>query len=430
MASLHAEIEAALAESGLGVPKRCTVGGEVRCDGPQSAVDLGRARLYAEQGARLDVALTRRPPPAKVDANAPPDTDPLDEARVTIVVTDGMPYTATGTGDAPSPCAQGADPTCIGTVLAARADEGFGVWLVGVLLPFKGNHYVERTVSPEYLAQTEAHVAELKFDARNLGVTFAASGPIRQDKSGSASFAYQGYKPLLVLVLSRDAALARTFVGNLKRKLEAAPLRPGKMQAGHAVATVELAPLDAPTLALTTVAVLSGAEQQKSGIPVAALAEFRLDGQQAIEGGVLTKFWCGGAGQGLYRVGYRRTGQGVLPSYLAAEQTLVVDPAAPAGVIAPPIVAGELGFRTGIKCAALPKGHTATKLALGTTLRLDPAGASEAWWASGPQGWSSVDKHTMPERVYGLEGLVRGMLERRAAKKSWWAMLTVHVQRD
>lgn len=432
IAAFHSEIETALAEAGLGTPKRCTVGQQVVCDGaPDSAVAMGRSKLYTELSSRLDLSMVRQPVPDKIDRDHPPPPDFLDEAAVTVVVTDGMQASTGAAGNAAngnvaSACAQGADPGCLTAVLRARADEGFGVWMIGVLLPFDGQHYVERPLSADYFAKTAAHIADMKTDERKVGFDFAVKGPIRTDQAGNGYFRYSGYKPLLILVFSRDVALGRRLVDTLRDKLMKAPLRPGKMDPIHTVMTAELAPLDVAPQQIESLTVLPLAQQQAEGIVPAAFAELRLEGTAPVDDGLSSKFWCGAAGKGLFTVNVKKVGAGTLPPHLTATTQLRLDPLrAP---MAPVRVVGDGQFLTGLNCEPLAKGHTELKAILETTVALGDT--ADAWWSTGAHGWSSEDNWRMPERLYGLDVLVRAMLARRTERSHPIGTVHVHVQRD
>ena len=427
--ALHSEVDAAIAELGLGAAKKCTVGETVKCsDVPMTPAELGNPSHYHERTSCLDRTLARAPLPAKIDPNHPPDPDLLDDAKLTLLITDGME--ASGGGGAAkdaSPCASGADPVCLTSLLRARIDEGYGVWFIGVLLPFEGTHYPERPLIDAYFKQAKDHVAELKFDARNLGVTFGINGRLSTDsRTGTSSYPYEGYKPLLVLVLSRDVRLGRSLVTALAAKLKAAPIQPGKMKPEDTVQSLELAPLNAASVHPLKVEMAPPGDQQ--GIPPAALAEFRVEGSAPIADGVSSKVWCGSGGKGLLVLSYQRGDDGMLPHYLHEEVVLTADKDAPPGALAPPVAIGAGRVRTGVNCSALPKGHTELRLALETRTALDDGLSANEWWTRAH--WSSEDNWKMPERLYGLDDLVLPILRARSARTSPWGTIRVHVQRD
>jgi hypothetical protein len=65
----------------------------------------------------------RAPVPSRTDPNAPPRPDLLDDARVTLLITDGMEVASGGAGN--SSCAAGADPTCIRMLLEQRIGASY-----------------------------------------------------------------------------------------------------------------------------------------------------------------------------------------------------------------------------------------------------------------------------------------------------------------
>ena len=269
-AALHAELDTAIAAVGLGTPQRCTVGATVDCKAaPQPAIAFGNPVLYRESVARLDRVFARQPIPVQIDPNHPPEPDLLDDAKLTIVVTDGMQAAGPGAGN--TPCARSADPSCIRSLLRERIAEGFGVWIVGIQLAFDGTHYAERALADSYLAEIKSHVDALKFDPRNLGVTFALKSKLVLGRDGTHAYEYQGRKPLLLFVLARDHELGRRTSSLLVAALRKAPLRPGKMTADETVQEIELAPLATRTVRPTAVAAVDAAAQIAEGIKAAQL---------------------------------------------------------------------------------------------------------------------------------------------------------------
>ena len=431
--AVHEELDVALSESGLSSAKKCTVGDTVKCDGiPAAPAKLATPGMYHEVTSRLDKVLMRTPAPAQIDPNHPPPPDALDNARVTLLITDGMEVASSAEGSAS--CASGADPTCIRTLLEARIAEGFGVWLVGVLLPFNGTHFPERTLTASYFDQARAHVDQLKFDTRNLGVTFAIPGKIGTDPTsgGKSTYTYQGYKPLLIFVFSRDTAIARSVVGTLVKKLRAAPIQPGKMSPQDAVQTVELAPLTATTTHASRIELVPQSEQQKifgDKFDPAQLAEFKLQESAPFGGGLAQKAWCGANGRSMLYLRYDQAGERMLPLYIKEQITLVPAANLPAGAIAPPHASGDNRIITGVQCRPIPAGpNTELGFTLQTQLALDTQQLESQWWSH--TRWSSEDAWQMPERVYRLEDLVLPILKSRVTRPAVWDRVVMHVQRD
>ncbi len=431
--ALHAELDATIAELGLRSAMKCTVGLDVKCDGvPSTPAQLGDGANYHEGESRLDKVMARLPPPAQIDPNNPPPPDNLDDARLTVLVTDGMEATAPGaahTGAAA--CAQGADPACIQSLLRQRLDEGFGVWLVGVLLPFQGTHYPERTIIPAEFAEVKKHVADLKYDAANKGVQFSVGAALATEKrSGNSTYHYEGFKPILMVVFARDEKLGRGFVQTVTAKLKRVPIQPGGlggsfMRPDDAVQSIELGPLSAPTLRLARLEILPRGEQK--GLPATAYPEIKLEAQKEMASGLSAKVWCGPQGGALMAVSYDRATDGVLPPYFREQVEMSPGPAPPRS-LANAMAIDDHRLRTGVSCPPLPPGHTELTQRLVTRAVLDESGVRGQWWSR--ERWSGEDTWKMPERLYGLEELVLPLLRERAARTTEWGTLHLHVQRD
>lgn len=432
LAAVHEELDAALAEAGMKSTKKCTVGDKVRCEGvPAAPAKLAARALYREATSRLDQVLSRAPAPARIDPNQPPAPDLLDDASVTLLVTDGMAV-APGGGAAAS-CAGGADPTCVGQLLQRRIDEGFGVWLVGLRLPFDGTHFPERTLTAAYFAQARAHVEQLRFDPRNLGVTFAIPGQLGTDgtSGGKSTYRYQGYKPLVLFVLSRDAALGRALADAIVKKLRAAPIQPGKMRPDETVQGVELAPLAATPTRAASVAQVPADEQRRifgKTFDPARLAELKLEASARFGDGISLKIWCGANGRSMLDLRYEQTGGRTLPPYFKEQVVLVPAGTAPKGAVAAPAPAGADRIRTGVSCEGVPVGpDTELGFTLETHLALDEAELATQWWSRAH--WSSEDAWQMPERVYRLEDIILPILKQRAGRRIRWGRVAIHVKR-
>jgi len=424
--AVFSELTTALSEASLGSPEMCTVGKTVRCEGvPQTVADLTRATRFSESESRLDLVLKREPLPERIDPNAPPPMDHFDEARVTVLVTDGM-QAATPGGSAESLCAHGADPACVRSLILERIADGYGLWLVGVLLPFNGTHYTERALASAYFDETVAHVDGLRYDETNLGVAFKARNLRTSPSTGTASFMFEGYKPLLILVFSRDPVAGRRVVDLTVEKLRGAPIQPGQMAADVAVKWVELAPLIPATIAPREVVLPPLSEQ--AGIEPAAFAEFRLEGSQTFSDGLSSKIWCGSFGKGLLYVDYDRTPTRSWPDWLR-EDVVLRQPDGTDNVVAPPTAMEPGRLRTGINCQASGLDpRCPIRMSLQTRLEFDEEAASDEWWTRG--GWSSSDTWKMPERLYGLEELVLPIVQERATRPTIWGDVVVHVDRN
>jgi hypothetical protein len=437
LAAVHEEIASALSGSGLRSLRACTVGDHVTCDNvPSAPAKLASPAMYHENTSRLDLVLSRVAPPSRIDPNHPPRPDALDDARLTMLITDGMEVASETGSPGSASCASGADPTCVQALLEKRIAEGFGVWLIGVLLPFQGTHYPERNLNSAYFDQARAHVDQLKFDPKHLGVAFAITGKLGVDAStGKSTYAYRGYRPLLLFVFSRDTALARGVVSGVVKKLREAPIQPGKMNPQDTVESVELAPLTATSVRAARIEVVPRPEEERmfgSGFDPARLEELKLKESAAMGSGMSQRVWCGANGRRMLYVGYQRADDRQLPAYIAEQVVLAPDsrsPAPPPRSVAPPTPHDGDRIRTGLDCAALSPGpNIEIGFALETQLALDESQLEHQWWSH--TAWSSQDSWKMPERVYGLEDIVLPILKARVTRRTEWGRVVLHVQRD
>lgn len=160
----------------------------------------------------------------------------LDEAiqhasslDLAIILTDGV----AATGGLPSKyCSSGVDAACVGNRLATYLGSGEssgGVWLLTFPSQFDGTFYTERTLpAAEFDSARIEGVVEGTVDvleAANLS-------------SGELVYRYKGVRPLLGLVLAKDANLGRAFIAAFaaSRATAGSSLPPGS------ISTIELFP--------------------------------------------------------------------------------------------------------------------------------------------------------------------------------------------
>ena len=291
LTTLHQVLQDTFAETGLVGLKRCLLGRELKCEkAPNKPRGYSHPRLYNADVSRLDLALVRKPVPEVVDPDNPPPPDLLDETRVTVLITDGMQASAgglKGSGDnAANKCQSGADPSCVTSLLRGRVREGYGMWLTQVSLPFKGRHFTERDCDKVYADEARAHLDKANLNPRWNKILFKLKPPGRKFRW----YTYWGFKPLLVLVMSRDVALGRRYHEAMLRRLRNEPIQPGEMSPDEAAQGMELAPLTPSRLSPSALSVLPAAEQK--GIKSEDMAEFRLQKTKPFKGGIAAKIWC------------------------------------------------------------------------------------------------------------------------------------------
>ena len=67
---------------------------------------------------------------------------------------------------------------CLAALLRQRVEEGYGLWVGRLILPFDGRYFAERRLDPPMWARITGHVAALNTDPEWNGVRFAASAAI------------------------------------------------------------------------------------------------------------------------------------------------------------------------------------------------------------------------------------------------------------
>jgi hypothetical protein len=294
-----------------------------------------------------------------------------------------------------------------------RAREGYGVWLLQVLLPFDGVYLADVPVNAAYSERTSAHLKSLKEGATPYaGIDFKVGAQSAVARRGTAvsQIPYTGVRPVLVLALSRNAGAGRVFADSLLKKLQADPtLLPGKMTPADAFSAVELVPLAVAEPRFTEVGLLPREQQE---LDPAALAEFRLGPTAVGEHTASAEVTCGAKGQGWLVARYGQAPV-VLPAYLRQEHLLQgpIDPLPPKVALAKPAASAERAFRLYTSCGPLgvrAEGWTMEYL-LRTKVELAEKDTGDEWWSRG----SASNSFEMPEKTYGLREVALALLRLR-----------------
>ncbi len=259
--TLHDSVDRAIrksleASSRKGEIRRCILGETLDC---QTAVPLSgfdSAATYKAKESRLDLFISQGASsiaPAAQAATSEKPRDLLDENLVSVLVTDGM-QVQQGGADA-GPCLGGADPECMVSILKARVEAGYGIWMTLVYLPFNGVHFAERPLDDSHWRRVKEHIESLSSDARFAGQEFSAS---RGSGTPFTSFTFKGVKPILLFVLTRDPELGRLVVGNLKAGLQ----RERVPTPEKGIFVTELAPMPGEVRQITHVGLRPGAPSE------------------------------------------------------------------------------------------------------------------------------------------------------------------------
>lgn len=260
--TLHDSLDRAIRKSleaskRKGEIKRCILGEKLDCQTTVPLSDFDSAATYKARESRLDLLVSQGATSAAPGAQAATSEKPrdlLDENLVTVLVTDGM-QVQQGGADA-GPCLGGADPECMVSILKARVEAGYGIWMALVYLPFNGVHFAERPLDDSQWRRVKEHIENLSSDARFAGQEFSAS---RGSGTPFTSFMFKGVKPILLFVLTRDPELGRLVVGNLKAGLQRE--RVPTPETGLYV--TELAPLPGEARQITHVGLRPGAPSDR-----------------------------------------------------------------------------------------------------------------------------------------------------------------------
>lgn len=418
--TLHAQvIEASLSALQLNNPfQRCAVDTAVRCEAPQLTAQQARLPATYRGGySALHLALRRPPRAPRPDLQQP---DPLDPYGVTVLVTDG--FQSTGTAFQPGAsgdvaCTAGADPSCLAALLRQRVEEGYGLWVGRVILPFDGRYFAERRLDPAMWSRITQHVAALNTDPQWNGVRFTASSPAMASESGA--FRWQGARPLLVFVLSRDVPRGRQLVGEMQRRLavERITLR----RSPSDIAFSEWSPFEG-----LTARVLAAARNESGGAADRVIVD-----RPARQGGAyLVPVRCDVHGQARIRLdGVVRFGAAPPPSIASVSLTWrspnPLDPffLMPREPMRP--VPGPFTARTGIDCRQLPPGTREYHFGLHGQWRVDPAAMAAEWYMTG----SAETSFDSPEKVFGLADLARTVIAAGVNRQGYLDRVTLRVTR-
>ncbi|MDP3273937.1 MAG: hypothetical protein Q8Q09_02000 [Deltaproteobacteria bacterium] len=412
---LHGQVlEASLASLGLNVPfERCALDEQLRCEQALTLQQLRDPATYRGRAGALDLALRKPPRAPRPDQQ---QADPLDPFRVTILVTDGAqssstPFNGAASGDVA--CTGGADPSCIAALLRQRIEEGYGVWVLRLRLPFNGRYFSERRIDREMFARTTAHIAQVNRDERGWsGVSLTARRPNFTGDSGSYEFS--GARPLMLFVLSRDIPTARTLVAEMSRRARTERIGAGTLED---VAVSEWAPFDGYDARLTS------ATRVDAG---GAADEVRVDRARTLNGELIVPITCSLRGRARVRVQGMITQGSLAPPPFADLQfswRQTSRPTRGVALIPSPLRAAPGPFEgmLNVDCTGLPAGRFRYSFAVHGHWGLSEQAATREWWSVD----NAPNSYEMPERVFGLGEMGRSVASAGLARDG--ALTTVHV---
>lgn len=373
--------------------QRCYLGATVDCQSNISPRDFDKASLYSAKESRLDLFFA----PTKDTSVASNKTavDPIDPYHVAVLITDGMEASAPNSKEA-APCLAGADPACMAYLLKQRAESGYGIWATLILMPFKGTHYAERPLDDSHWQRIQQHIVALTQDPYFLGVKFTAK------RAGNSvpfsSYQFEGSKPVLVLVVSRDIQAGRAVVKAFSESLQ----RERIVQPANAVYTMELAPLSVTTQKIEGI-------RFTHSVPV---TELSLISNRRDKGFFNWKVQCNRDGKATFDVVAAATGgENIIPDGVHAGFEL--GRFFPGGVPEDNLKIGKTqdnNFQLQVNCGHLVPGEFKTCLSLQARLTADANGS--AFW----NALSSDNMYEAPERLYGLKDMILQVLNSTTEK--------------
>ncbi len=419
--TLHGQvIDGALSAQQLNAPyQRCTVDEALHCAAPNvTAQQLRLPATYRGGSAALERVLRRPPRAPRPDLQEP---DPLDPWAVTVLVTDGFQSSPSGFQGNVSDdvaCTAGADPSCLAAALHRRVDEGYGVWVLRLVMPFDGKYFAEHRLDQGMWARVQAHVTELNRAPEWNGVHFAAREPNFTGDSGA--FRWSGARLLLVFVLSRDLPRARALVAEMQQRL-AAERFTLRRNTGD-VAASEWAPFEGLTATVTSAARMDNggpADEIRVDRPGREGATFVIPARCSIHGKARIRLDGAVAFGAIPPPSFARIDLGW--RLLSPPRSEILVPREP---LHP--TPGPFAVATGMDCTVLAAGDYSYDLGLGARWTVDDGSLASEWFARE----SADTSYEMPERVYGLADLSRAVITAGVSREGVLDRVQLRVHRE
>jgi hypothetical protein len=415
MSVLHQQvIETALNRLRADAPlQRCLLDTELRCGAaPVPATTFDLASTYHGSDAALDRVLRMPESAPRPDAVEP---DLLEPRAISILLTDGFQSAPTPSAGSPHVrCAGGADPGCLGALLADRVRAGYGVWVGRIYLPFSGNYYPERSIDGLWDGIV-AHVDDLNRNQTAWqGVTFQAR-QARGERRANGMFTWSGARPLLMVVLSRNIALGRDFVARASQALQVERAILARESFERDVAFAELAPFETATACIDPSAI----RRQESIGPGAAV---RIAPAVRTARGVEVLARCTITGRASFSTRFVVARPPSVPAYVDVQTTWRAE-GAPASWLT--VTASGPQLVATIDCRRLPRGVVSAMW--GVYAAWERRVGQDRQWVFEE---SAPTSYEAPEKVFRLRDLVSPALDLALNRQGWLDHLTVTVSRE
>jgi len=416
--TLHLAVGNALSKAGAGPVDYCEVGSgpKPKCNLEADAKRYRNAKVYAGASSQISAALAEIPPDAPLEKDGTIAVSPVDARGVSVVLTDGIEVSdreALTPGEKAAGCLPGLDTYCFQRVLTQRARAGYGIWLHVISLDFNGRVYPERGMNRDMYAKVNDYLAALRtregpyksLNGKGMRIT-----PSQAGGQGDGFYRFEGVRPLLILVMSRDIAAGRKVSQNLAAELETAAVAnpPGRHR------FLELAPygLDQVSFDPSSVALDLGAAPANEGPPKVRLLRAP---RREVPNELVVDLECEADGKAF--IGFAATTTGSAPASLPERlQTIQKVELATQGLAPESVSFEELSApggsrgRTRLVCRGLRRDRP-TEVSFDLKTGLEHRGAapdaSPPWWSE----WTSPDTYSQPERMHRLADLVEAVLE-------------------
>jgi hypothetical protein len=256
-------------------------------------------------------------------------------------------------------------------------------------MPFKGTHYAERPLDDSQWQRIQQHVSGLSQDPLFPGVKFTVS---RQGGTPFTSYQFEGSKPVLVLVVSRDIQAGRAITN----KFSEAVKRERVVQPSGGVYTLELAPLSVAARKIEDV-------RFSKSVPTQDLS---LISHRKDKGFFNLAVECDRGGNASFDIITSESGgSNVVPDGVLAQYALTRSGTGGLPEDNLKIVGGQGNTLVlKVNCDRITPGKFKTCLALQAALSVEET--SNAFWRS----LSADNMYEAPERLYGLKEMILDVL--------------------
>ena len=410
---LHRAIRSSLSGALLTTITECDMGTRGTSCGDPNVYDTARLKkksTYNATWSPIAPAIAYVPPEAGSTAKGL-----MDEVDLSVFVTDGLQSTPPDKAtDLPGSCVGGDDVLCLQKVLVERAKQGVGIWIVTASLPFKGWIFAEQGMAPSQFEATRAHIVEQRERWPETPMTV---DKLQARNGSNARFMYDGPRPLVVFVLTRDIAKGRKVTEALVKELHAGDRSQPKQRD---LASAELWP-GVPNV----VRFIPEIERLKDG-PKAVLVLPRGATTRDPTGHLLASFDCREDGVAKLQMKVvmkpRPAGAPTLPDTFTESFEVRADGNVP-GTVAGPVTLDKPGFYSVVVgCRALLTGQHDLGFDLVYGVHHQPPG--KLW-----EPWTAPNTFAMPERVFQLQSLVDAVTATAARPDAVVDHLTIRLIR-